>query len=192
MKFLQNITKSIKAHHLLILGVIVAFIALSVYSSNKSKVTDKMTTHHQVGGQATNGAHTNNGAHHQGNTGVMPSAPLGDNEEYAQVQGIQSRDSGLSNCSKQAMQDPSSLLPKDENNDWARLNPSGNGKLESVNLLNAGYHIGIDTVGNTLRNANLQVRSEPANPQTSVGPWNNTTINPDMMRTPLELGCGPQ
>ena len=52
--------------------------------------------------------------------------------------------------------------------------------------------ISIDTIGNTLRNANLQLRSEPANPQSNVGPWNNTTIAPDTMRVPLEIGQGKQ
>ena len=59
-------------------------------------------------------------------------------------------------------------------------------------MLKAGHHIGIDTIGQSLRNSNLQVRSEPANPQMNVGPWNQTTIQPDLMRVPLELGCGPQ
>jgi len=59
-------------------------------------------------------------------------------------------------------------------------------------LLKAGYHIGIDTVGQTLRNANLQIRSEPPNPQINVGPWNASTISPDTMRVPLELGQGGQ
>ena len=87
-------------------------------------------------------------------------------------------------------QSSSDLLPADNNSQWAQLNPSGTGELASVNLLQAGYHIGIDTVGQTLRNANLQLRSEPPNPQMNVGPWNNTTISPDLMRVPLELGCG--
>jgi len=186
MKFLRNLQKSIKAHHLLFLGLIVAVVAISVYSSNKSSVMDMMTTNNkEAEAKKVQDAV-------QADNNVKPSAPLGDNEEYAKVHGLKSRDAGLSNCSKQAMQDPASLLPKDENSEWARLNPSGNGSLENVNLLNAGYHIGIDTVGNTLRNANLQVRSEPANPQLNVGPWNNTTIAPDLMRVPLEIGCGPQ
>jgi hypothetical protein len=25
-----------------------------------------------------------------------------------------------------------------------------------------------------------------------VSPWNNTTIEPDSFRQPLEVGCGPQ
>ena len=66
----------------------------------------------------------------------------------------------------------------------------GAGDLQNVSLLKAGYHIGINTVGNSLRNANLQLRSEPANPQLNIGPWNHTTISPDNRR-PLEIGCGP-
>lgn len=188
MKFLQNLQKSIKAHHLLVLGIVVAVIALAIYSSHKSKVMDMMSNHNQSA--HANKAHSS--AHAHVDAGVKPSAPLGENEGPASVNGLKSRDAGLSNCSKQAMQDPASLLPKDENSEWARLNPSGNGSLENLNLLKAGHHIGIDTIGNSLRNANLQVRSEPANPQTNVGPWNNTTIQPDLMRVPLELGCGPQ
>jgi hypothetical protein len=89
-------------------------------------------------------------------------------------------------------QNPADLLPKDSNSQWAQLNPAGKGDLANINLLKAGYHIGIDTVGQTLRNANLQIRSEPPNPQVNVGPWNLSTIEPDFMRPPLELGQGGQ
>ena len=68
----------------------------------------------------------------------------------------------------------------------------GGGDLQNVNLLKAGHHVGVNTVGQSLRNANLQVRSEPANPQNNVGPWMNSTMEPDTMRVPLELGCGSQ
>jgi hypothetical protein len=84
------------------------------------------------------------------------------------------------------------LLPKDTNSQWAQLNPAGKGDLANINLLKAGYHIGIDTVGQTLRNANLQIRSEPPNPQINVGPWNLSTIEPDFMRPPLQVGQGSQ
>ena len=77
---------------------------------------------------------------------------------------------------------PSELLPKDVNAQWAQLNPSGNADFNSVNLLKAGYLNGIDTVGSTMRNANLQVRSEPANPTAQVGPWAQSTIEPDKFR----------
>jgi hypothetical protein len=93
-------------------------------------------------------------------------------------------------CSREQVVDPAELLPKDENSEWAKLNPMGGGDLQNVNLLKSGYHIGINTVSSSLRNANLQLRSEPANPQMAVGPWNNTTISPDVNRRPLEIGAG--
>ena len=124
---------------------------------------------------------------------VRPSEPLGQNEVFASATGVQTSMPGIpSSCSQPNITNPAELLPKDSNNQWAQLNPSGKGDLANVNLLKAGYHIGIDTVGQTLRNANLQIRSEPANPQLYVGPWNLSTIEPDFMRPPLELGSGPQ
>ena len=80
------------------------------------------------------------------------------------------------------------LLPRDANSLHAQVVPSGQGALSDQNFLTAGYHIGINTVGQTLRNANRQLRSEPANPQTQVSPWLNTTIEPDINRRPLEIG----
>ena len=66
--------------------------------------------------------------------------------------------------------------------------PVGEGILQGVNLLDSGYHVGINTVGQSLRNANRQLRSEPPNPQVSVSPWHTSTINPDLPRRPLEVG----
>jgi hypothetical protein len=71
------------------------------------------------------------------------------------------------------------------------MNQSG-GDLSNVSMLKAGWAIGIDTVGQSMKNANLQLRSEPPCPQESVGPWNNSTITPNFMRRPLELDQGPQ
>ncbi len=124
---------------------------------------------------------------------VRPSEPLGHNEVFASANGVQSSMPGVpASCSNPNIQNPAELLPKDSNSQWAQLNPSGKGELANINLLKAGYHIGIDTVGQTLRNANLQIRSEPPNPQLNVGPWNQSTIEPDFLRPPLELGSGPQ
>ena len=124
--------------------------------------------------------------------GVTPSDPNG-NEVYSSANGAQTSMPGVpSSCTQPNIQNPAELLPKDSNSQWAQLNPAGKGELASVNLLKAGYHIGIDTIGQTLRNANLQIRSEPPNPQLAVGPWNQSTIEPDFMRVPLELGSGPQ
>ena len=128
----------------------------------------------------------------QMSSGVIP-AQEGNNEVFASANGAQTSMPGVpSSCSQTSIQNPAELLPKDSNNQWAQLNPSGKGDLANVNLLKAGYHIGIDTIGQTLRNANLQIRSEPPNPQLNVGPWNQSTITSDFMRVPFELGAGGQ
>ena len=80
------------------------------------------------------------------------------------------------------------LLPKDDSSLWAQVNPAGEGSLKDRNFLQSGYHIGINTVGQTLRNANQQLRSEPPNPQQKVSPWLQSTIEPDTNRKPMEIG----
>ena len=85
---------------------------------------------------------------------------------------------------------PSDLLPKDQNSEWSALNPVNNGNPAIPDLLQAGYHIGLDTIGQTLRNPNYQLRSDPIIPKAVVGPWNMSTIEPDLGRVPLEVGCG--
>ena len=85
------------------------------------------------------------------------------------------------------------LLPKDDQaNAWAKVNPKGKGSLAFKNFIDAGYHMGINTVGQSLRNANLQIRSEPANPQVPVSIWLNSTISPDTNRRDFSIGCKQQ
>lgn len=83
---------------------------------------------------------------------------------------------------------PSELLPRDMNSIWAEQNPMGPGSLKGKNFLSAGALIGVNTVGQSLRNANLQVRSEPPNPQMPVSIFNQSTISPDISHRPLEIG----
>ena len=79
---------------------------------------------------------------------------------------------------------PSELLPKDMNSVWAEQNPMGPGSLKGKNFLSAGA-----LIGESMRNANLQVRSEPPNPQVAVSIFNQSTISPDVSHRPLEIGA---
>ena len=79
------------------------------------------------------------------------------------------------------------LLPKDGNSVWAQQNPLGPGSLKGKNFLSAGALVGINTVGQSMKNANLQLRSEPPNPQVPISIFNNSTIEPDFNRRPLEI-----
>ena len=81
-----------------------------------------------------------------------------------------------------------SLVP-DQESSWTHDVPLGNGGLQEKSLLNAGHHVGVDTVGCSLINANRGLRSEPPTPQVNVSPWLQSTISPDLMRRPLGLDC---
>lgn len=121
-------------------------------------------------------------------TKVMASLPQGDNEQFASVSGIKTP---TRSCYPQNSLKPDDLLPQDKKNDindFDKNNPVSEGILKGVNFLEAGYQVGVNTVGQSLRNSNQQLRSEPANPQVNVSPWQNTTIGPDLGRRPLESG----
>lgn len=94
---------------------------------------------------------------------------------------------GPAGCYPRDQLTPSELLPKDPNSVWAQQNPMGTGSLKGKNFLSAGALIGVNTVGQSLRNANYQLRSEPPNPQVPVTVFNNSTIEPDTNRRDLEI-----
>lgn len=82
----------------------------------------------------------------------------------------------------------SALLPKEVpvTDDFGQF--STDAILSGQNYLDPRAQIGYpETVGGTLRNANLQIRSEPANPRDPVSIWNLSTITPDNMRPLFEL-----
>ena len=82
----------------------------------------------------------------------------------------------------------SALLPKEvpATDDFGQF--SAESILSGQNYLDPRAQIGYpETVGGTLRNANLQIRSEPANPRDPVSIWNLSTITPDTMRPLFEF-----
>ncbi len=90
-------------------------------------------------------------------------------------------------CYPREQLNPMELLPADVNGQWAAVNPTGSGDIQGKNFLSAGALVGINTVGQSLRNPNYQLRSEPPNPQIpNVSPWLQSTITPDLQRRPLE------
>ena len=205
MGILAKLKKLTGSNLVLVVAAVALFIALCNYS--KGKGTFGEGVENQAPQQAYRGGggnlsnppeaprvnNTNTEVSCCANTGgsPQPSQPLGSNETYSSARGVQTSVQGLpAACSREQVVDPKELLPKDTNKAYSKLNPQGGDGLSNAQFLQAGYHIGIDTVGQSLRNANLQLRSEPPNPQLNIGPWNNSTIGPDFNRRPLEIGCG--
>ena len=115
--------------------------------------------------------------------GIKAAAPIGQNSVPASVQGMAGTVAPGGAVSTQNI-DPAELLPSDANSNWTGA--PGGGDVMNVNMLDAGHFQG--AVSSSLRNPNLQLRSEPPNPRVDTGAWNQSTIEPDVQRRNLEIG----
>lgn len=76
-------------------------------------------------------------------------------------------------------------LPQEVNQEWfdydIKKSNAGSDKMINTDR----YVIGVNTVGQSLRNASYDLRTAPPNPKFTVGPWNNSTIEADYNIKPL-------
>lgn len=80
------------------------------------------------------------------------------------------------------------LLPGDHGtNAWEETSPQSAGNITDQNFLESGHHYGINTVGQSLKNSNKQLRSDPPIPKVNVSPFLNSTIDPDTNRKCFEI-----
>ena len=171
-------------------GVIVLYYLVTRYFQSKENIENFYNTSSEELNEGEGEEESIKGnLNHDAN--IQASERLGDNSTFEQVDSeMEKRNDKPVDCYPRDQLSPEELLPGDANSEWAKINPSGQGALGDQNFLNAGFHIGINTVGQSLRNANLQLRSEPPNPQLKVSPWMQSTIEPDTNRRPLEInGC---
>lgn len=95
--------------------------------------------------------------------------------------------SGMSRLTKPTMplMSPSSKLlprPSIQAQDFAKYAPK---ELGAQNFLTATQWIGVNTQGSSLRNANYDIRANPVISKKDVGPWGQSTIDPDVYTKPL-------
>jgi len=157
---------------ILLFGVVVLIVILMKYSESKSSQNEslKMRT---LGGSLLEAS---------GNEMSQPGFQTTQGN-FMDVTGSQSNPP----TDNQNSVSPYDLLPRDVNSEWSNINPASN-DLKNLNLLSADQMIGINTVSSSLRNANYQERSEPIIPKKDIGPWGNSTIEPDNYRRDLEIG----
>ena len=119
-------------------------------------------------------------------TNILASEPKS-NEDYKAIDYETTKDAPTE-CYPKDKLTAEDLLPRDAaNSKWAEVNPAGQGDVADRNYLSAGYHIGVDTIGQSLRNPNYSLRSDPPNPKMTVGPWNQSTIEYDQGRKHFEI-----
>jgi hypothetical protein len=149
-------------------SVVLLLLALYMYSNYKSKTAE---THVPLHPASVDGS------------SLLEDS--GDLSEYASVNDVSNTE--LPQSSTPTI-NPSELLPKDTNKEWNELNPTSSTNVGDVNMLTPGpTHF--MTMSKPLRNANLQLRSDPPVPQVPVSPWNNSTIGPDESRVTFEINC---
>jgi hypothetical protein len=81
----------------------------------------------------------------------------------------------------------SDYLPKEINDDWFNTDFSqAKYKMNDDKLINTDkYIIGINSVGQSLKNGSYDIRGAINVPKYTVSPWNNSTIEPDYNIKPL-------
>lgn len=89
-------------------------------------------------------------------------------------------------CFPQDQLVPTELLPVEGG--FADSNPAPQGQLSNRNFFESGHHPGLNTQSSTLKNANLQLRSDPLIPRRDVGPWHQSTYEADTNRRQFDIG----
>lgn len=181
-QFQAGLSKFFSKKWIPIIILLVICFVLMAYSTSKNSILDRMTDY---------GSGAQNVKPMITPTANMPSntAPMNQLPAQPMANSMSQPPMAPSNYASQPVANPSDLLPSDKNSQWANLNPSG-GNVAIPDLLQAGYHIGLDTIGQSLKNANYQLRSDPIIEKQNTGPWQQSTIEPDYGRIPLEVGYG--
>ena len=170
---------------LCVLALLVFKHLLDCYCRNRNNSVETF----ENAGNSENAGNAGNAGNAVVANNSVPAASSNSNSEYGNLGASNSiQQENVANGSPRDQLSPEELLPSDANSQWAQISPNGQGQLMDGNFLEAGYHIGVNTVGQSLRNANRQLRSEPPNPQIKVSPWSQTTIESDSNRRALEIG----
>lgn len=153
MKLFKNLKKFIKANHLIaILGLFVLIVAINQFSTRKSNVTDNMH-----GGKGSRPL----------SPGGFPEGAVVDDDTYATVQPSVPQPGANGGGNQTDTASPNELLP------------NSGAQPEHGSMLSAGHNHGIDTVGGSRGNANLQLRADPVIQKVDVGPWGQSTFEQD-------------
>lgn len=193
MYFLQNHQNLVKNEGMLTEEAMAeeAIPALQVEEATEEAPV-KVTKHAQVDGISEDEEHTHNVKNDQlykNNTNVLPMPQMSNNNspqgnfEPSRLQNFSHMD-----CFPKDQLNAKDLVPREDSfNAWNQSNPPVQGHLSNKNYLDSGHNFGLNSVGQSLKNPNLQLRSDPLIPQKDVGPWMQSTIEADTNRRPFEI-----
>lgn len=152
-------------------GVVVLYTLFTSYGGSKGSLLDRAE---ELGGLGLTGP--------MSESGPSMGLPFSMGGNSASAEGLQGRTPASQQTYQETTLDSSELLPKGKMGaSWAAVNPASGEDLKGQNFLQSGYHSNINVIGiaQTNRNPTYDIRSELPNPQGKVGPFLNTTIDPD-------------
>lgn len=84
---------------------------------------------------------------------------------------------------------PSDLLPSDVNSKWASENNiSTLSGMRMPDLLTPEFMAGQNSIGQSRKNPNLQLRADPVIPRIQAPLWNQSIIESEVPRTEIDIG----
>ena len=156
-------------------GVVVLYTLFTSYGGAKGSLLDRAS---ELGGSGPTGPLSD--------AGPNMDLPFSMGGNAASAAGMQGRTPSSQQTYQETTLDSSELLPKGKiGASWAAVNPASGEDLKGQNFLQSGYHSNINVIGisQTNRNPTYDIRSEQPNPQGTVGPFLNTTIDPDPFKS---------
>jgi hypothetical protein len=166
---------------MVLVGVVIVYSLFSSYSGMKGVVIDRAE---ELGGSGQTAPSSDTGPYQPSEE----TKSLGGNA--VAVSSMQGRTPSTTQTYTPTTLSAEEMLPKGGlGASWAAVNPSSADDLAGQNFLQAGYQSTTNVIGiaQTNRNASYDIRSETPNPQIKVGPFLNTTIDPDPFKATRAL-----
>lgn len=160
-------------------GVVILYTLFTSYGGAKGSLLDRAE---ELGGLGPTGPISDAGP------GMGMPFSMGGNA--ASAAGLQGRTPSSQQTYQETTLNSDELLPKGTiGASWAAVNPVSGDDLKGQNFLQSGYHSNINIIGiaQTNRNPTYDIRAEQPNPQGQVGPFLNTTIDPDPFKSTRSL-----
>ena len=171
---------------LILVAAVVLFGLISYYNSKQSTAASEKFLEEQLAAVEQEGKKK---VHFADGFTNDADAPVASNPEEETHRAVDYETKQIpSDCFPKDRLTAADLLPSDVDSKWAQVNPAGQGDVQNINFLTAGYQVGINTTQGSMKNPNLQLRSDPVIAKTSAWPILNSSYTPDLLRKPLEIG----
>ena len=155
-----------KKSTILAIAFVVILFGLYTYSNSKSYIMDRMSS---------------NGSNDVPSTQLAsPSGSIA-----SPIVTPQTLPNGGAGYNNRDIANPSDLLPKDTNSEWAKLNPVNSDKVIGSDLLDSSAFMG--QVSQYRGIANYDIRAQPVIAKQEVSPWMQSAIEPDMYQIGLKV-----